>query len=116
SGLIAGIPLDMDADCELDEVEFGDVDEPHHMYSHMSGINITWYPCEQDVVQGLFDELCDMFGLKYNDFSVTYQGRHCQLEALAYSLPHGAWVSTNCRCLGGGKRGRVRQPPGTQHN
>jgi hypothetical protein len=42
TGRITGVPLDMDADCEFDEVEFGDGDESHHIYSHMSGINITW--------------------------------------------------------------------------
>ena len=29
TGRITGVPLDMDADCELDEVEFGDGDESH---------------------------------------------------------------------------------------
>ena len=47
----------MGADCEFDEVEFGDGDESHHIYSHMSGINITWYPREEDVMQGFVDEL-----------------------------------------------------------
>ena len=56
-------------------------------------------------MQSFFDELCDMFGLKYNDFWVTYQGRPCQSNTLAYSLPHGAWMSINFRCHGGGKRG-----------
>jgi hypothetical protein len=72
----------------------------------MSGINITWYPREEDVMQGFFDELCDMFGLKYNELWVTYQGRPCQPNTLAYSLPHAAWVSINFRCHGGGKRAR----------
>jgi hypothetical protein len=104
TGRITGVPLDMDADCEFDEVEFGDGNQSHHIYSHMSGINITWYPREEDVMQGFFDELCDMFGLKYNDFWVTYQGRPCQPNTLAYSLPHGAWMSINFRCHGGGKK------------
>ena len=101
TGRIAGVPLDMDADCEFDEVEFGDGDESHHIYSHMSGINIMWCPCEEDVMQGFFDELCDMFGLKYNDFWVTYPGRKCDPQTLAYPLPHGAWVSINFRAYGG---------------
>ena len=41
TGDIIGVPLDMDADCDFDEVEFGDGDESHHIYSHMSGISIT---------------------------------------------------------------------------
>ncbi|MFM7983949.1 MAG: hypothetical protein ACKPKO_31955 [Candidatus Fonsibacter sp.] len=90
TGRIAGVPLEMDADCEFDEVEFGDGDESHHIYSHMSGINIRWYPREEDVMQDFFNELCDMFGVKYNDFSVTYQGRLCRPATLAYSIHHGA--------------------------
>jgi hypothetical protein len=70
----------------------------------MSGINITWYPREEDVMQGFFDELCDMFGLNYTDFYVTYQGRPCQPQTLAYSLPHAAWISINFRGYGSGKR------------
>ena len=104
TGRIVGVPLDMDADCEFDEVEFGDGDESHHIYSHMRGINIMWYPREEDVMQSFFDELCDLLGLKCNDFWVTYRGRPCQSETLAYSLPHGAWVSMNFLCHGGGKR------------
>ncbi|MFM7978212.1 MAG: hypothetical protein ACKPKO_02760, partial [Candidatus Fonsibacter sp.] len=103
---IAGVPLDMDAEREFDEVEFGDGDMSHHMYSHMSGINITWYPREEDVMQDFSNELCDMFGLKYNDFWVTYHGRPCRPETIAYSLPHGAWMSINFCCHSGGKRGR----------
>ncbi|MFM7985444.1 MAG: hypothetical protein ACKPKO_39630 [Candidatus Fonsibacter sp.] len=51
TGRITGAPLDMDTDCELDEVEFGDGDKSHHIYSHMSGINIMWYPRDEDVMQ-----------------------------------------------------------------
>ena len=55
-------------------------------------------------MQGFFDELCDMFGLKYNDFWVAYHGRPCQSGTLAYSLPHAAWVSINFLGHGNGKR------------
>ena len=54
------------------------------------------------MTQGFFDELCDMFGLKNNDFWATYHGRKCEPQTLAYSLPHAAWVSINFRCHGGG--------------
>ncbi|MFM7986087.1 MAG: hypothetical protein ACKPKO_42915 [Candidatus Fonsibacter sp.] len=53
TGRITGVLLDMDAECEFEEVEFGDGDKSHHMYIHMSGINITWYPRDEDVMQGL---------------------------------------------------------------
>ncbi|MFM7980179.1 MAG: hypothetical protein ACKPKO_12765 [Candidatus Fonsibacter sp.] len=43
-------------------MEFGDVEEAHRICSHMSGINITWYPREEDVMQVCFDELYDMIG------------------------------------------------------
>ena len=46
----------------FDEVDFGDGDESHHIYSHMSGINITWYTCENDTFEEYREELCDMFG------------------------------------------------------
>ena len=72
----------------------------------MSGINITWYPCEGDMMQGFFDELCDMFGLEQTDFWVTYHGRKCEPRTLAYSLPHAAWLSINFRGYGSGKRAK----------
>ncbi|MFM7988943.1 MAG: hypothetical protein ACKPKO_57485, partial [Candidatus Fonsibacter sp.] len=50
AGRITGVPLDMDAECDFDEVEFGDGDKSHHNYSHMSGINITWIPREEDMM------------------------------------------------------------------
>ncbi|MFM7979006.1 MAG: hypothetical protein ACKPKO_06780, partial [Candidatus Fonsibacter sp.] len=37
---------------ETFEVEFGDGDNSHHMYTNMSGIIITWNTCADDTFKG----------------------------------------------------------------
>ncbi|MFM7982972.1 MAG: hypothetical protein ACKPKO_26980, partial [Candidatus Fonsibacter sp.] len=88
----------------FDEVEFGDGDETHHIYSHMSGINITWYTCEEDTFEVFRDELCDMFGLKLRDFYITHYSKYIKDDHRARDLPNGSWISINFRGHGGGKR------------
>ncbi|MFM7982898.1 MAG: hypothetical protein ACKPKO_26600, partial [Candidatus Fonsibacter sp.] len=75
---------------------------------------LTRIPREEDVMQDFFNDLCDMFGVKYNDFWVTYHGRKCEPQTLAYSLPHAAWMSINFRCHGGGKRAHNTKTTGEE--
>ncbi|MFM7979381.1 MAG: hypothetical protein ACKPKO_08710, partial [Candidatus Fonsibacter sp.] len=75
------------------------------IYSHMSGINITWYTCESDSFEEFREELCDMFGTKRTEFWLTCQGRLIEPTKRARDYAHGTWVSINFRCHGGGKRG-----------
>ena len=85
-------------------MDFGDGDESHHIYCHMSGINITWYTCEDDSFKVFRDELCDMFGVKPRDFYIMYYTKYLTDDLAARDLPHGACVSINFRAHGGGKR------------
>ena len=88
----------------FDEVEFGDGDESHHIYCHMSGINITWHTCEEDTFKVFRDELCDMFGVGPRDFYITYYTKYIKDDLVARELPNGSCVSINFRAHGGGKR------------
>ena len=52
----------------FDEVEFGDGDESHQIYTNMSGIVITWNTCTEHTFKVFREELCDMFGVEPTNF------------------------------------------------
>ncbi|MFM7990378.1 MAG: hypothetical protein ACKPKO_64785, partial [Candidatus Fonsibacter sp.] len=56
----------------FDEVEFGDGDGSHHIYSNMSGIIITWNTRAEDTFKVFRDEICDMFGVDPLDFYIAH--------------------------------------------
>ncbi|MFM7983394.1 MAG: hypothetical protein ACKPKO_29130, partial [Candidatus Fonsibacter sp.] len=88
----------------FDEVQFGDGDESHQIYTNMSGIIITWNTCAEDTFKVFREEVCDMFGVDPLDFYIAYHAKYIKDEHCARDLPNGAWISTNFRCHGGGKR------------
>ena len=98
---------DFDVTELFDEVEFGDGDESHHIYSNMSGIVITWNACAEDTFKVFREEICDMIAVKPNDFYLAYHSKYIKDEHSAREIPHGAWVSINFRGHGSGKRGRA---------
>ena len=59
----------------FDEVEFGDGDESHRIYSNMSGIVITWNTCAEDTFKVFREEICDMFGVEPLDFYIAYHSK-----------------------------------------
>jgi len=65
----------------FDEVEFGDGDESHQIYSNMSGIVITWNTCAEDTFKVFREEICDMFGVQPNDFYLAYHSKVDQRRA-----------------------------------
>ncbi|MFM7980536.1 MAG: hypothetical protein ACKPKO_14585, partial [Candidatus Fonsibacter sp.] len=84
----------------FDEVEFGDGDESHQIYTNMSGIVITWNTCAEDTFKVFREEVCDMFGVDPRDFYIAYHAKYIKNEHRARDLPHGAWISINFRCHG----------------
>jgi hypothetical protein len=97
---------DFDVTELFDEVEFGDGDESHHIYSNMSGIVITWNACAEDTFKVFREEICDMIAVKPNDFYLAYHSKYIKYDHRARDLPHGAWVSINFRGHGRGKRAK----------
>ncbi|MFM7979405.1 MAG: hypothetical protein ACKPKO_08830, partial [Candidatus Fonsibacter sp.] len=89
----------------FDEVEFGDGDESHHIYTNINGVIITWNTCAEDTFKVFRKEIADMFGLGPQDCYIALYATYIRDDHRARDLPRDAWVSINFRCHGGGKRG-----------
>ncbi|MFM7980551.1 MAG: hypothetical protein ACKPKO_14660, partial [Candidatus Fonsibacter sp.] len=59
----------------FDEVEFGDGDESHQIYSNMSGVIITWNTRAEDTFKVFREKIAGMFGVDPQYFYIAHYAK-----------------------------------------